>query len=295
MKSIYENKKVVSSGSQYDFAQRLTLYETTKQDFILEVTNYTQTIKLKDKTFMYTIGLKKPSMFVGYRMIETDLKNLQDTTKLEKVLNTVKKEDCKFYTTKYSLVPVYKEKAICIDLNNAYATILFNEGFISEKTKDYLLKLDKPERLAAVGMLATQKNIYYYNDGQITDIEIKENKYRPLFFYLVQICSKIMGAVEQKYLNAWFFTWVDGIYLDVDKIKKEEYLNIPNLLLEYYSINSKIEYLQKFDLQRVDKNIKVNFEKYNEKKQNWKLKTFNFPDPNMIINVNKLINTNNND
>jgi len=47
-----------------------------------------------------------------------------------------------------------------IDIKSAYATILKNDGLITQKTFDFINRLPKQERLTAVGMLAGKKNIF---------------------------------------------------------------------------------------------------------------------------------------
>lgn len=289
--SIYDqNNKIISIGNNYDFIQRLDTYEKAKVNFTLEMSNYVQSIYYNGKRYMYCLGLQSNKTFQGYNLIKSDLNNLPENKKseLNQILNTVKKENCKFYSVRYSLIPQQIKQVLCIDINNAYAQILYNFGFIQKKTFDFLITLKKPERLAAVGMIAGIKNRYYYENGKITECEIIESDFRPLFFKLVMETSRIMEALEKEFYKSWVFTWVDGIYFDYSLFPKNRVETILREINNFYSVPCKIEWVKDFDLSRNGQNILFNFQKQNKLKNKWEKKTYNFPDPNILGNISKV-------
>jgi hypothetical protein len=283
--------KIISIGSNHDFINRLNLYVSAGANFTLEVSNYVQTITYNGKKYMYCINLQSEQTFAGYNLIKSNLSKLDEKKKIEldKIIKSHEASRAKYYSVKYALIPQSIKQVICIDINSAYATILFNTGFIEEKTFKYLQRIKKGSRLAAVGMIASLKNVFIYEDGEIINVDEIQSEYRNLFFYLVNQTGKIMEALEKRYFKAWLFTWVDGIYFDLNKFPKQDIQTILGEIKEHFKVEAKIEFCRDFNLNRKNQNILFDFEKHNAKKNKWEKKTYNFPDPNLIENVTKLI------
>jgi len=284
-------EKIISIGSNHDFINRLNLYTSAGANFSLEVSNYVQTIVYGDKKYMYCINLQSEQTFAGFNQIKKDFANLDEKKKAEmqRIIKSIDSNRAKYYSVKYALIPQQINNVICIDINSAYATILFNTGFITEKTFNYLSRIKKGSRLAAVGMIASLKNIFIYEGGEIVNVDTIESEYRNLFFYLVNQTGKIMEALEKRYFKAWLFTWVDGIYFEASKFPKNEINTILDEIKEHFNVSAKIEMCKDFNLQRKGQNILFEFQKENKAKTKWEKKTYNFPDPNLIENVTKLL------
>lgn len=292
MASLHDNNKVVSIGSQIDFLHRLELLEGSNKSFILEISNYTQTLKYntngQDKIFTYMLGMRSTKTFAAYNKIKKDLKALKGEKRdlLNKIMSENNMQGNKYYSVKYALIPQHIKSAVCIDINSAYATILFNTGLITRQTYDFICKIDKPSRLASVGMLASRKSIFYYEGGEIDEVEEVESEYRNLFGFLVNETFRIMEAAKSFNRSNWIFTWVDGIYFKNSLSFNPE--SLVSKIRQHYNLNCKIEQIRDFKIERKKENILMDFEKQN-RAGNWKKKVYNFPDPNIIQNISKLI------
>jgi hypothetical protein len=157
-----------------------------------------------------------------------------------------------------------------IDLKSAYAHVLFNKGIASPDTFAYLSKIDKIDRLAACGMLASVKYIFEHNEhDEIIRHEIAENPLHPYFY----ICVKEVGVIMRKLIEligrGYLMYWVDGIYFDnlrnIDKVT--DYLK-------------SIHYPHSFEIL---KDFTAN-DKYVSYIKDGKLKQINVPKPNSEVN-----------
>jgi hypothetical protein len=130
-----------------------------------------------------------------------------------------------------------------LDLNNAYAQVLFSHGLISYKMHQMLVSAEKSVRLRVLGMLAKQQTITIYQSGKETKFQYSyKTKYYSLFQW-----AEVRVAYDMRYLRDiltdkyFVFFWVDGIYYRKDTPKKileemQAYLNgeiLPNVSYEY--------------------------------------------------------------
>jgi hypothetical protein len=154
--------------------------------------------------------------FIAYRMI---LKDLKEYTANE--MPTINKFDLQYFET-YMLQSSYSETAYLVDIKSAYATILFNDGFISEKTYRFISNLPKKARLAAVGMLASRKDVFYFQGEQLTGHDKIINPLENYFWYCVKRTGEIMDKIKKDTFP--LFYWVDGMYFlhksDAEKCKE---------------------------------------------------------------------------
>ena len=142
---------------------------------------------------------------------------------------------------------VYSETAYLVDIKSAYATILFNDGFISERTYKFICSLPKKARLAAVGMLASRKDVFYFQGEQLTGHDKIINPLENYFWYCVKRTGEIMDEIK---LNTTpLFYWVDGMYFlhQSDGEKCKEILNKNNYLFSEKKIFSFICEVQNND------------------------------------------------
>ena len=232
-------------------------------DFQLILSNYTAKIVCPENESLNFNFLKeeKPFYFFAFykelkKQIEEYLKNNIISIPNElRYFEAIRKKD------------FYKKEMFNIDLSSAYINILKNEKIINTELFNKLNNLPKLDRLGIVGMLASKKNIYYYSNGEIKDIEIIENKLlSDVFFYCVYKTYLIMQDLKHILNNSFVFSWVDGIYFD-DKNKIS--------LCEDYLLKNKypykIETLFKFSYMNLGDNAKIEYFKNNE------LKKFSIP------------------
>jgi hypothetical protein len=131
---------------------------------------------------------------------------------------TIERENLQFFES-YMNKPVNYPQAFCIDIKSAYANNLFLDGFICEKTFIYLNSLDKKARLAAVGMLASRKDIFIYEGENLISHDKIINPLENYFWYCVKRTAEIMHEIASA--TQPLFYWVDGIYFsDIDNLNQ---------------------------------------------------------------------------
>lgn len=234
--------------------------KTSKKPFQVIMTNYTINIKgAVNYKFM-----KEERSFKFFSMF--------NKLKKEVTCYLLKNEiaQCKnIYYYDITPKPDFKvEKVFNVDLTAAYLHVLKNEKIISAELFEELNALEKQDRLSIVGMLASKKSVYSFNDqGEIINFEILENKaLRNVFFHCVNITFLIMQEIKNLIGESYIYSWVDGVYYtnEMDHFLIEDYL----LKLEY---PFKTETLENFVYKNEKEHVAIIFDK------GIKTKTFNLP------------------
>jgi hypothetical protein len=157
--------------------------------------------------------------FAAYAKVKKDVK--------ARPVPTVDKADLNYFEHDFKET-CRIEKVFNIDLKSAYATILLLDGFITKETYGYLTSLPKHDRLASVGMLASQKKIFAFDRrGTIRTYEQSISPLENFFYYAVRRTFEIMQELRSMLRGSYLFTWVDGIYFipNMDGlIRCEDYL-----------------------------------------------------------------------
>lgn len=181
----------------------------------------------------------------------------------------INKYNCVYYDVSLQPEKIKSDYATFFDLSSAYATLLHNYHFISPETFAFLLTLPKKCRLIAVGMLASNKDIFIYQNG----VPVFEDKIvSPLenyFYWCVDKTASIMRDLRAIVDNDFIYSWVDAIYYLPNKAN--------DLAIELYLNNTQLKGkftpLENLKIMRIDDNIDINF--YDTVKN--KPKHFNFP------------------
>lgn len=265
-----------------EIEKQIKFLESEKKSFKIINSNYTTTIDFmngnKDK---YITSPMSKSSFVGYNKIRSDLKKLNiEPEGIFQKYNLTKEN--KYFDSLQGIEPFQMDKVFNIDLKGAYPQTLLNFNFISNDTFDFLNGLDKKDKLASLGMLASRKVCTTFIDGQPQKMDIVDNYYRNIFFLLVKKVDEIMTKVSNYAGSDFIFFWVDGIYLKPSN--EFSVFNIQeDLLKEGYETH--FEELENFNLKRSEDKILIDFLKDGNKKE------FNFNDKNISFAINNLINT----
>lgn len=248
----------------------IDLLTAIKMPFVIEVSNYTTRITSENYNVHFLDKEQNLRVFAAAAMITKDLQSVKNPP-------TTKAENVNYYTTNFGAFGYgfYSDVVHNIDLKSAYATILYNDGFITGKTFDYLSKLPKMERLAAVGMCASRKDIFTHNAaGRITASAQKVNPLSSFFFYCVERTEQIIQDCKVNFLtDSFLFSWVDGMYY---LNKNDGYKTLTmDYLKNHYNIESTFTLLTDFEMR-----IKNDFYKLSYKKdgENDVIK-FNIPIP----------------
>lgn len=183
----------------------IDFHKKMKIPFSLSVSTYTARIVSSYCDIHFMKSEQPKRVFSAFNMIKADIKG--------KRVKPIQTEKLTYYTHSLEEKDFFADLIFNIDIKSAYATVLKNDGLITEKTFNFLQSLPKQERLAAVGMLAGKKNVFELNsDGEIISEKVIISETADFFFYCVKKTAEIMQKACRALGNGFLFTWVDGIY-----------------------------------------------------------------------------------
>lgn len=149
-----------------------------------------------------------------------------------------------------------------IDIKSAYANVLYNHSLVSEKTLRYMGMLAKEDRLAAVGMLASHKEIFEILGTEVLHSYSEISDMRDWFYFCVNRTNEIMQTCANFMGNDFLHFWVDGIFFE-NKKHAEKVGNYLNSIGYKYSFETLTDYTYFED----NKGERVEYYKDGEKKQ----------------------------
>lgn len=261
-----EKEKVRTLKLEWDGEMIDTLLDKLNEDketYWLTVTNYTCKIETEDLTYYFLKHLQRPVVF----SVANKLKH-HVSTSLDTDVPYINRDDMRYYNAKVQTRPIFKHIAYNIDINTAYPTCLFNDKLIDKKLFDQLMGLEKPERLAAIGMLAARKRMFKIVEGEVAEYIDNESEYAKYFFHCVKTISQIIWNCEVISGTSYCFSWVDGLYV-LDKSTAER---CRRLIIDagYKATVSEIQ-----DFQYIPHDTKIEIRFYSLKDKENKL--FNIP------------------
>lgn len=193
-------------------------------------------------------------MFSAYNKIKSDLKELPIP---------VESKFIKYYQTNFNSNNLYADKIYQIDIKSCYASILRNAELISLDTFDYIGQLSKENRLAAIGMLASKKNIFDFDEtGEPISHSIVQSEYSDYFFYCVQETFKIMNDCKEVLGDAFLFIWVDAIYFNGNVNKARE---VMSYFKDSHNLDSSVNELYEFEVELRKDYYRLRYVKNNER------------------------------
>lgn len=202
----------------------IELHKQMKLPFTLYMSNYTTRIKSLAYDLHFMKKEQSNRVFAAFNMIKSDVK--------KKPLPKIIHNNLQYFSEAFMPTNMYMEKIFNFDLKSAYASILFNEGFISKKTFNFINKLPKQDRLAAVGMLAGKKNIFEIDcNGEVVSDETVISETADYFFYCVKRTFEIIKGAAKILGEGFLFSWVDGIYFYENEDSAE---NSAKIITELY-------------------------------------------------------------
>ena len=244
----------------------IDLLTKIKCPFTLETSNYTTKIISDTYNVYFLKGIQSNQTFAAAAKIKSDLKNTEIP-----VIDMAR--NC-YFDTGFKGEGFYSDRVYNIDIKNAYPSILYNAGFIKLSTYEYLNKLPKKNKLAALGMLASKKDIFHHSKtGEVFKMEERISPLSNFFFYCVQETENIIQSCKNQILmDSFLFSWVDGIYY---LNHNDNYRSITqNHLKKDFNLDSSFQVLTDFEVQLKKEHYKINF--IDAKQKN---KIFNIPLP----------------
>lgn len=233
--------------------------------YTLSVSNYTTEILSDLYNIQFLQSMRGKKFFSAYSKIKSDIKAIAPPV--------VDKENLRYFQHNFKN-DFFSPEVYNVDLKSAYATILYNDGFIKEETWKYISSIPKLDRLASVGMLASRKNLFHYNEkGELTSYERKIAATENFFFHCVQRTDNIMNELKFICYEDYLFTWVDGIYF---KPSTEKLALCQEFLLDN-SFKFSVDILKNFSVNIAAGKIRIMFDKYSEAKKAHERKIFTIP------------------
>jgi hypothetical protein len=192
----------------FTLQQLINWHKKNHIGFVSVISTYTQKINSEAGQFVFMRGYKDRRCFVAYTMLRNDVAG--------NMLPEIKETELRYFQT--ALGAIYLDEIRSTDIKSAYANILVNDKVISDKSFAFLCALPKPDRLAAVGMLASRNTTYTFNKkGEIIDVQKYVSPYSNVFFYAVKKTFHIMNQCKNAIGEDFLFSWVDCIYYPTEK------------------------------------------------------------------------------
>lgn len=238
--------------------------------------NYTNAINHKDYQIKWIKEKRPKLMFVAYKKLMKDLSNNSQALAINN--GTYKTEN---YSNMEAEKDFDLDHSINIDISACYPYTLFIHKLISKETLDYLLKLNKNERLPAIGMIAYQRLRYRYRSGVLQDIVHEKGPFQNVFFWIIETVNRLFLDIKELAGPYYIMHWVDGVFLFPD---------IPQNILDQIerAITSwgyliKYESCREFTFRRDGKKIEISFNKGGEPK------LYRFEDSNWRHEYNQIL------
>lgn len=251
------------SGLTSQVKMQLLSMASTNKTFTYYMSNYSaKFIDANGNVIKKILGGKRSNkMFAAANKIKSDIK------KSDFVIPEFHKEIVQYYSynKKYLSQPNFEvDRVINIDLRNAYATVLSKSGIITERTYNFLLTLEKVDRLIAVGMLAYEPEIFEYVKGVFKSYEKQKNEYSIYFFYCIHEVFNIMSKCRKLLGDDFIFSWVDGFYFIPRSQKKiDDVINYLNSIDYNYSCDELTGFKSVF----LDSHANITYHKKKSKKE----------------------------
>ena len=192
-----------------NYQMYLDLCRASGLPYTVTRSNYTLDIESKFcSIYFMTNVMSKKSFWVG-AMVKKDI---IDSKTVQPVID---KHDLKYFA--FNIAKVLHDNSgteiYNIDIKSAYANALNNNKLLTPKTFNFLCTLAKKDRLAAIGMLASKKDIFTYDcqDNCIGhDKLIKDTE--SWFYFCVKEIQDVMQECQKEIGSDFLFYWVDGIF-----------------------------------------------------------------------------------
>lgn len=196
-----------------------------KKSFVVRHGTYTTSVETQHGKNKYETHQFSDRVFIAAQMIRKDVVN----SEMGKRIMELPHEKINFGHHQ-KLEPFKAEEVLNIDISGAYATCLYVNGLITDKTFKYLKKLRKEERLPSVGMLARSACLWKYKDGECVDIIVERSQTAQVFYYLIEEINYVMRSIQWELGKHFYFYWVDGVFFAKDTPKRL-ITNVENLLI----------------------------------------------------------------
>ena len=212
-------KKVKSLLEENNYKDYMRMCEATGLPYTLYRSNYRVIIESAFCNIDFMQNVMSNKAFIVGAMIKKDIKN----TGL--IPPDIDKRTLRYYDFAPPKYLQDSEHTIYnIDIKSAYANVLYTHGIITAKTSRMMQRLPKKDRLAAVGMLASKKNIFHMEGRKVIAAATEEKDTANWFLFCVEKTAELMDKCRAILGGDFLFYWVDGIFFknkrNADKVIK---------------------------------------------------------------------------
>lgn len=253
-------KTELREASLEDIKKTISDFQASRKSFVHINSNYTNTVICEEQTIKWVKEKRSDKVFMAYRMILQDL----EKNPLAHSINSKVWDTMNYWNLEDDVQDFELEHVINIDITSCYAYTLKTAQLISQKTLDVLLRLDKQDRLPAVGMLAYNRRVFKYDSGILVDVDQDKSPWCSIFFYVIWKVQQLFMDLKDMSESYYIFHWVDGLFLfpDIPQYlldQIEERISSEGYLLKYESCRN-------FKFRRQGKVLSINFDKAGEPK-----------------------------
>lgn len=195
-------KKLLSRKSLgYVLAQKESMFE----NFTCTITNKTARIETEQEKIIFADKSFPTRVFPVYQKLKKEVKESGI------IAPRVEPYEVNYYEFSKRL-PAFMGRAFGYDINQAYLQALYNEGYVSSEMFETINKMPKKYRLQVIGMLASSKEVLFFEKGHLVEkTSIVDQELRNVFFHCAQIVGLCLREVMEIEKNNFLFYWVDGV------------------------------------------------------------------------------------
>ena len=176
------------------------------EPYTVTLTTYTDTITTESRKYIISNEYLNPLCFAAHSKIKKDIKES------ELIIDLIPRDAISYFSKPRANLD-YK-KAMLIDINNAYPSVLLRNEIIKPDTFEFLMKINKIDRLRAIGMLATNKMKLTIQNGEVIATEkIYNEELGNYYFFCCYEIGELLKQCENTAGNDFLFSWFDGIYI----------------------------------------------------------------------------------
>lgn len=237
-------KKVKSLTRPESVKAHIDFLRNSGFPYSLKISNYTIEIISELYTVQFLQSMRGKQCFAAYSKVKSDVKVFTPPR--------INRADLRYFEHDFT-EDFFEPYVINVDIKSAYATMLYNKKYISRDTFRYLSRIDKLDRLASVGMLASKKYCFDYDkNNTLLNYDKIVSELEDFFYYCVIETDKIMKNLKNISYSRYLFTWVDGIYFKPDEeilFGIEDYMRQQNVkwsttILEQFRVVNKGKKIQ---------------------------------------------------
>ena len=239
-----KSKKIVLRYNLSGFNDFFDLFKEKNPIYQLCTTKSSVQLKTEKYNYLFTKDYLGIGAIILFSKVKSDiLKNIKEKNIIipDNIIPTYFAYNPKYFDSHQGFLMGLTE----LDLNSAYLNSAFRLNLISEEIYLKLLSCSKPIRLRALGSIATKKDIYEYENGEMILHTLKKDDL--LCNVWKYICYRtdleILDLISENKQDNFVFYWFDNLFLNLPEheIRKDKFykLNFP-LDMNYSYMNNNI-------------------------------------------------------